>query len=282
MPHEYALTVTILPSSTRGAVSPPPPQVTAAQPSAARIAADPTLPGLHAMLLDQIGLSICGGALPVGAILSIDDLVEQHRVSRSVVREVLRVLASMGLVASRRRVGTIILPAAEWNVYDPQVIRWRLASDGRLGQLRSLTELRGAVEPEAALLAAHRATPECASDIVGTAAKLWAAAQGDDEEEFLRIDIEFHRQVLAASGNEMFVKLHELIAVVLTGRHQHGLMPHHPDEQAMQLHADVAQAIQRHDGDRARAAMHKIMEQAMGQMRMWTQAADKGQLFDTL
>lgn len=234
---------------------------------------DTTLSGLHARLLDQLGLAVCGGQLPAGTVLHIDSLVERYAVSRSVVREVLRVLSSMGLVESRRRIGTLILPAAQWNVYDPQVIRWRLASEGRLGQLRSITELRGAVEPEAARLAAERATPEDASTLVGLAARMWAAGEGEDEEEFLALDIEFHRLVLASSGNEMFLKLHELVAEVLTGRHHYGLMPHHPHEEALQLHADVAHAIQHHDSGRARAAMLRIMEQAMDEMKtLWGSA----------
>ena len=205
------------------------------------------LTGLHAQVLDQIGLAICGGQLQPGTVLSIDDLVERYAVSRSVVREVLRVLSSMGMVASRRRIGT----------------------------LRSITELRGAVEPEAARLAAERATPTEASSLVGIAAKMWAAGQGEDEEEFLALDIEFHRLVLASSGNEMFLKLHELVAEVLTGRHHYGLMPHHPHEQALQLHAEVAQAIQHHDGDRAREAMLHIMEQAMEEMKSLWRRADE-------
>jgi len=225
---------------------------------------------LHSVLVQTLGLAIAEGSLAPHSILRLDELEAQHSVSRSVVREATRVLSSMGMVASRRRIGTLILPAAVWNVYDPQVIRWRLASEGRLGQLRSITELRGAVEPEAARLAAERATPAEASSLVGIAAKMWAAGQGEDEEEFLALDIEFHRLVLASSGNEMFLKLHELVAEVLTGRHHYGLMPHHPHEQALQLHAEVAQAIQHHDGDRAREAMLHIMEQAMEEMKsLW-------------
>ena len=228
------------------------------------------LTGLHAQVLTEIGLAICEGQLPPGAVLYIDELAERHGVSRSVVREVLRVLSSMALVESRRKLGTRILPSTEWNVFDPQVIRWRLASDGRLDQLRSIMQLRGAVEPEAARLGAELATPRAASDLVGLAAKMWASGQGGDEEEFLALDIEFHRQVLASSGNEMFLKLHELVAAVLIGRHEHGLMPHQPREDALTLHADVAQAIQRHDGARARAAMLSIMENAMEETKeLW-------------
>ncbi|MEO3744048.1 FCD domain-containing protein [Plantactinospora sp. B5E13] len=222
--------------------------------------------GLHARLLDQLGTAVCGGRLAPGSVLYIDDLVEQYAVSRSVVREVLRVLASMGLVESRRRVGTLIRAASDWNVFDPQVIRWRLASAGRLAQLRSITELRAAVEPQAASLAAARATPDQASDLVGLAAKLWAAGTAGNEAEFLRLDIEFHRLVLVGSDNEMFVKLHELVAEVLAGRYHYDLMPHFPHEEALQLHAEVAQAVQRRDGERARTAMVQIMEQAMTEM----------------
>jgi DNA-binding FadR family transcriptional regulator len=231
--------------------------------------------GLHAQVLDRLGLAICGGEPPAGTLLYIDDLAERYAVSRSVVREALRVLSSMGMVTSRRRVGTLILPPTEWNLFDPQVIRWRLATEGRKEQLRSLTELRTAVEPQAALYAAERATPDQASRLVGLAAKMWAAGQGVDEEEFLRHDIEFHRLVLRASGNDMLLKLHKLVAEVLTGRHHYGLMPHHPHEEALHLHAEVAHAVQHRDGERARTAMLRIMERAMLEMSsIWEQAGE--------
>jgi DNA-binding FadR family transcriptional regulator len=231
--------------------------------------------GLHARVLDHLGTTICGRQITPGSVLYIDDLVDRYEVSRSVIREVLRVLAAMGLIETRRRVGIMIRPTTAWNVFDPQVIRWRLASDGRNAQLRSITELRTAVEPHAAWLAADRATPVEASDLVGLAAKMWAAGKAGDGEEFLRLDIEFHKQVLIASGNEMFVQLQSLVAEVLAGRHHYHLMPHYPDTQALQLHADVANAIQRGEGARARDAMTNIMEQAIKEMRsMWDEAGD--------
>jgi len=237
--------------------------------------ADAGLSGLHAQVLDRLGTAICAGDAQAGTLLYIDDLAEQYAVSRSVVREVLRVLSSMGMVTSRRRVGTLIRPRTDWNLFDPQVIRWRLATDLRMEQLRSLTELRTAVEPQAALYAAERANPEQASRLVGLAANLWAAGQGFDEAEFLRHDIEFHRLVLQASGNDMLLKLHKLVAEVLAGRHHYGLMPHHPAEEALQLHADVAHAIQHKDGERARTAMLHIMERAMLEMSsIWDRAGE--------
>lgn len=235
----------------------------------------PVEAGLHARVLDRLGTAICDGELAPGSVLNIDDLVDRYAVSRSVVREVLRVLASIGFIETRRRVGVMIRPAEDWNVFDPQVIRWRLASAGRIVQLRSITELRTAIEPHAAWLAANRVGHDEASDLVGLAAKMWAAGKAGDEERFLQLDIEFHRRILVASGNEMFVRLQDLIAEVLTGRHQHHLMPHHPHEQALQLHAEVAQAIQRRDGERARRAMVQLMEQAFDEMSsIWEQTGE--------
>ncbi|MFI9526246.1 FadR/GntR family transcriptional regulator [Micromonospora rosaria] len=232
----------------------------------------PAEAGLHGRVLDHLGTAICGGDLAPGAVLNIDDLVDRYGVSRSVVREVLRVLASMGFIETRRRVGVMIRAAEHWNVLDPQVIRWRLASAGRIPQIRSITELRTAVEPHAALLAAQRVDHDQASDLVGLAAKLWAAGKAGDEERFLALDIEFHQRVLRASGNEMFVKLQNLVAEVLIGRHHYHLMPHYPSEQALQLHADVATSIQRGDGESARRAMVQIMEHAFEEMStIWKQ-----------
>ena len=224
------------------------------------------LTGLHARLLDRLGLAICGGDLETGTVVRIDQIQERYGVSRSVVREAIQVLASMGMVASRRRVGVQVLPATRWNLYDPLVIRWRLASPERSAQLQSLTELRSAVEPAAARLAAQRAPLDDASELMGLAGKLWAAAQSNDAETFLMLDIRFHRLVLSSSGNEMFAKLNTLVEAVLTGRTRYGLMPRHPHEEALQLHVDVASAIQRGNGDDAQAAMLGIMQRTFNEM----------------
>jgi DNA-binding FadR family transcriptional regulator len=223
-------------------------------------------PGLHAQVLDLLGLAICSGQLPSGSVVRIEEFEERYKVSRSVVREAIRVLAAMGMVASRRRVGVQVLPASEWNLYDPQVIRWRLASPDRIAQLRSLTELRAAVEPEAARLAALRAPLGTASELMGLAGKLWEAGKSDDPNDFLVVDIEFHRLVLSSSGNEMFAKLNTLVAEVLTGRTNYGLMPRHPHNEALQLHVDVASAIQRGNPEDAHDAMLNIMQRAFREM----------------
>lgn len=222
--------------------------------------------GLHGRVLDTLGPAIASGTHPAGSVLRIEELEALFQVSRTVIREVIRVLESMHLVSSRRRVGVTVLPMTEWNLYDPLVIRWRLAGTDRANQLRSLSELRYAIEPVAAGFAARRATPDQCGELVGLAIQLAASAKAGDLREFLDYDIAFHRTVLAASGNEMFHRFHDAVGEVLTGRTEHHLMPAEPNPAAVRLHADVAEAIQCNEPERAESAMRSIVEQALGEM----------------
>lgn len=222
--------------------------------------------GLHGQVLESLGVAICGGEFAPGSVITVEEIEERYGVSRTVVRESVRVLGSMGLISSRRRVGIRVLPMSEWNLYAPQVIRWRLASSARMDQIRALIELRVAIEPEAARLAADRATPEQASQIMGLAGRLWAAGHSEDVDAFLRFDIAFHSLVLSSSGNLMFGKLDSLVSETLVGRNTFGLVPEHPHSDALQLHVDVAGAIQRGDADLARDSMRRIMERTVQEM----------------
>src|SRR5664279_5218512 len=110
----------------------------------------PVVSDLHESVVQRWGWDIVSGALPPGTRIVADAAAVQLGVSRTVVREAVRVLESMGLITVRRRVGITVLPAGHWNPFDPNIIRWRLAGPDRLGQLQSLSELRSAVEPLAA------------------------------------------------------------------------------------------------------------------------------------
>ena len=195
-------------------------------------------------------------------VLPAEELEARYGVSRTVVRETIRVLESMGMVSSRRRVGTTVEPRERWNVYDPMVIRWRLAGSGRAEQLRSLSELRAGFEPVAAALAARRATPAHCGALTGAVMEMAVHARSGDFEAYLAADVLFHRTLLQASGNEMFGALDGVVAEVLSGRTHHGLMPATPEPAAVRLHADVAEAVQSGDPAGARRAMQAIIEEA--------------------
>ncbi|MEU5683098.1 GntR family transcriptional regulator [Streptomyces venezuelae] len=214
--------------------------------------------GLHSRVLESLGPAITAGEYPPGSVLRTDELAQRFEVSRSVMREAVRVLESMHLVASRRRVGVTVLPAEEWNVYDPQVIRWRLAGADRPRQLRSLTVLRSAVEPVAAGLAARYATAAQCAELTECALGMVAHSRGHQLEGYLKHDVAFHRVILNASGNEMFARLGDVVAEVLTGRTAHQVMFEDPDPPAVTLHVRVAEAVREGDAVRAEALTREI------------------------
>jgi len=229
------------------------------------------MPGsLHTRVLNELGRSIVSGELAAGATMLAEQIEKQRNVSRSVVREATRVLQSLGMVESVKRVGMRVLPMSAWNLYDPLVIRWRLAENSNAAQLRSLTELRMAIEPRAAELAATHAPDEITRELLALAAHMRSVGRAGDLELFLELDIRFHSIVLAASGNEMFARLDGVIAEVLTGRTDQGLMPKRPHEEALQWHVDVADAIQGKRPEEARAAMEQIMSRTFVEVeRIW-------------
>ncbi|MFJ3949613.1 FadR family transcriptional regulator [Streptomyces sp. Je 1-4] len=222
--------------------------------------------GLHARVLESLGPAITAGDYPPGTVLRTDELEQRFDVSRTVIREAIRVLESMQLVASRRRVGVTVRPTEEWNVYDPRVIGWRLAGRDRPRQLRSLTVLRSAVEPVAAGLAAQHATPEQCARLTEEAMGMVATSRGQQLDAYLVHDMAFHRVVLTASGNEMFARLGDVVAAVLTGRTQHHVMFTDPDPAAVTLHVQVAEAVRTGDAARAESLTREITAGAMAEL----------------
>ncbi|MFE9936693.1 FadR/GntR family transcriptional regulator [Streptomyces hirsutus] len=222
--------------------------------------------GLHGHVLDTLGPEITAGEYPPGSVLRTDELAQRFEVSRSVMREVVRVLESMYLVESRRRVGVTVRPACDWNVYDPQVIRWRLAGADRPRQLRSLTVLRSAVEPVAAGLAARNATAEQCAELTECALGMVANSRGHRLEGYLFHDMAFHRVILTASGNDMFARLGDVVAEVLAGRTHHDVMFDDPDPAAVTLHVQVAEAVRERDAARAEELTREITVGALQEL----------------
>ncbi|KJK57547.1 FadR/GntR family transcriptional regulator [Saccharothrix sp. ST-888] len=222
--------------------------------------------GLPGRLLADLGPAIASGEIPSGTVLRSEELETRYGVSRTVVREAVRILESMRMVASKRRVGITVQPKAGWDVFDPLVIRWRLAGADRSAQLRSLGSLRVAVEPAAAALAARQATDDQRRELGALAVELTVTARAADLKTFLQHDIAFHATILKASGNEMFAHLGDTVGAVLTGRTEHQLMPHQPRPYAVRLHREVADAICAGDPELAERAMRTIVVGALEEL----------------
>lgn len=228
----------------------------------------PDVVGLHRRVLDSLGEGIASGRYEPGRRLTLEELQREHGVSRTVARDTMRVLETMNLVTSRRRVGIVVQDPSQWNVYDPQLVRWRLASVRRDEQYASLTELRIAVEPVAAAGAARRASGTQRLELMRLAGELRRLGDGGDLEAFLAADIAFHRLILRSSGNEMFAALDGMVSEVLTSRTRQGLMPFHPRDEALEAHQRVAEAIGEGDAARAESFMRDVLHEVRAALRL--------------
>ncbi|MDR1212999.1 MAG: FCD domain-containing protein [Propionibacteriaceae bacterium] len=217
---------------------------------------------LHQQVLDQWGMAIVEGRYAPGERVALADPVTGVDASRTVAREATRVLEALGMVTVRRRMGAVVNPPQHWNAFDPRLIFWRLRSRDVAAQLHWIAQLRSAVEPMAAALAAEVSTPQQWAALTEAAITMVAQARDATGAEYLAADAAFHRTLLLASGNPMFAALGGSVEAVLRGRTAGGLMPTVADAQAVRLHCDVAAAVAAGDAAAAERAMRGIVEEA--------------------
>ena len=216
---------------------------------------------LNERITETLGQDIASGLLRPGDRLTLDGLQQEFGVSRTVVRDCMRTLESMNLVYSKRRIGIVVQEPERWNVFDPRIIRWRLAGPGRNTQFRTLTELRVGVEPVAAAGAARHAGTAERARIVELAGRMRRQGEAGELEAFLQTDIEFHTLLLRVCGNDMFASLQDVVAAVLTGRTRQGLMPTCPRKEALEGHELVAAAVAAGDSGAALAHMSALLDE---------------------
>ena len=213
-------------------------------------------------VLDELGAAIIEGRRGAGESDTVDAIVARSGASRSVVREATRVLVSLGMLTAGRRVGLRVRPRDEWDLLDPQVIRWRLASPDRTARAAQRDELRGlrlAVEPEAARLAAERRTGDEAALFLAVAGDLEAAMIRRDAGAFLDADRRFHGLLLGAAGNGMLARLRDVVDEALRERTPADPARWEVAPADVALHHAVARAVADGDGDSAALGLRRIL-----------------------
>lgn len=192
------------------------------------------------------------------------ELCEQYEVSRSIMREAVKMLTSKGLLNARPRQGTWVQAESYWNLLDPSVLGWLLNRKFSVDLLIEFTEIRRVIEPQAAEYAAIRADAKSLMRIDNGIARMEAAAQGEDDA--LASDIAFHVAILEASDNRFFRQLRELtstalqISIRLTN-HYKGVM-----QADVEDHRKVARAIRDRNPKAARRHMLALLDEAMALM----------------
>ena len=215
-------------------------------------------------VLDSLGRAIVTGEMAPGQSLTLETLQSRYGVSRTLARDCVHTLESVGIVASRRRVGIVVQPREHWSALAPELVRWQLEADPHGPKLGALTELRAAIEPVAAAAAARRATEEQRSGLLALAAAIRAKGATGNVASYLDDDIAFHSLVLEASHNDTFKALTGIVAEVLSGRARLTGRVQVPQPEALELHERVAGAIAAGDAAAAESSMRDLVAEVRG------------------
>ncbi|OHV81833.1 FadR/GntR family transcriptional regulator [Ensifer sp. LCM 4579] len=221
----------------------------------------------HRLVVDELGQAVVGGEFAVGDILPGDvELAARFNVSRTVLREAMKTLAAKGLVLARARIGTRVLPRASWNLFDSDVLTWRFNAGVDEDFLRHVCEVRLALEPYAAGLAAMRATDADIARMMRLAVAMGKA--GHDGQTLAQADLEFHLSLLESSLNPFMHTVGSLIEAALVGvfRRTSPRADAAEIDRVAMAHIRIVEEIRRRNEGGARAAMEHVIR--VGQERL--------------
>lgn len=221
---------------------------------------------LHKQVARTLSLQILNGdILPDSLLPNEDALSRQFGVSKPVVREAISFMDAKGLVRARPRVGTRICTPDNWVLTDPVLLKWRIEAGPQQALINDLLELRAIIEPIAAGLAAKRATPEGLAKI---ARAMQAMSAGNSLEDHIAADIEFHRSIIEASGNELLIStLRPVLEHTMGSSFQHFITSVEAAKASVPFHQEVVTAILHKDEPSAIAAMQKVIERSANDIK---------------
>ena len=213
-------------------------------------------------LVERLGQDVVSGTYAGAKSFPIEaDLCKQLGASRSILREAVKMLTAKGLLGARPRHGTWVQPEEDWNLLDPDVLRWLLDRKFSLTLLTEFTEVRLAIEPTAAQIAAYIATPATLAPMRQAIERMRAARAGKDDP--LDSDIAFHVAVLRATGNRFFMQLEELIDTALRISIQLTNQAKGVAQADVAAHERVLDAIAARKADLARELMLELLSEVM-------------------
>ncbi len=222
---------------------------------------------LHGAVSHKLGMAILSGEYAPGDTLPGEvEFAKALDVSRSAYREAMQVLAAKGLVESRPKIGTRVLPRNRWNLLDPDVLAWAFAGEPDVAFVRGLFELRAIVEPAAAALAADRRER---TDLKIMKDALAAMRRHTLATEIGRAaDREFHDAVLTATRNDALIVLSASIGAAVSWTTQFKQRARALPRNPIPDHVLVYDAIAAGDAAAASAAMRALVDLALEDTRL--------------
>ena len=197
---------------------------------------------VHGQTLEQLGVAIVAGHYAEGATLPPEPLLgDEFGVSRTVIREAVKSLVAKGLLVTGPKVGTRVLPAEQWNWFDPHVVAWQSKVGLTREFLRDLQELRRVIEPAAVHIAAERASTADIAEIEAAYAGMkLAIEEGGD---YVASDLRFHQGLLRACHNRMLVQMSKALGALLRTSFEISTSRPHGPASSLPLHRAVLDAV---------------------------------------
>jgi len=221
---------------------------------------------LRGAIAHKLGVAILSGEYQPGDVLSGEiAFSEALDVSRSAYREAVQVLTAKGLVESRPKAGTRVLPRNRWNLLDPDVLAWAFAGEPDMELVRQLFELRGVVEPSAAAFAAERRDRADLKEMKDALSAMRRHTLATDAGR--AADRQFHHAVLHATRNDALVVLSASIGAAVSMTTLFKQRATGLPRNAIPDHADVYDAIAAGDPVAASAAMKRLVDLALEDTR---------------
>ena len=212
---------------------------------------------LHHAVAEDIGARILRGEFAPGTLLPNEaEWCQTYKVSRTAVREAIRMLAAKGLIASRPKIGSRVEPRERWNLLDRDVLGWYGAAMDAEKFLLSIQQMRRIVEPEAAALAARNHTAKQMKAIEEAMEDMRSLTM---HQEIVAADVRFHLAILAAAGNEFLVPFGFLIDSALASVFDYTRRRNDDPYYALPLHEAIVAAIRRRNPEQARLAAKRLL-----------------------
>ena len=229
---------------------------------------EPVVGTMSAQVARIIGTKIVGGDYAPGESLPIEgDLCSQYGVSRTTIREAIKHLAGKRLIEVQPKTGTRVLPFADWNLLDREVLSWRLNAQFDSKIVEDIFEMRLCFEPRASYLAARSGSAEDLKTIERRYAKLADIVQaGNDIRLAAQADLDFHMTILNVSQNGMFITIGSAIKAALRISSEM-LQRHakHPSED-LTLYADIRDCIVGRQPEAAAEAMTRLLKASLARV----------------
>lgn len=216
--------------------------------------------GLPDRVADALGRRIVSGVIAHGNVIPTEpEIQNEFGVSRTAVREAVRLLSAKGLTETRPKTGTRVRPPSDWNLLDPDVLGWHLADRPAPHFIEDLFEMRLIFEPAAAEIAAERADGELLARMQAAMDAMAAAPRGSLAQ--VEADLAFHKAILEASGNLLLRSLGSLIESALSvtfGLNWRSRSTSHEDR--IEMHRNVLEFIKAGKARQAGLAMHRLID----------------------